>query len=146
MKRLVAVTMPIAAAFAIAACGSGGSTSTPSAGTTPASGSATASRAASGSSSSTVSLKQVSGIGNVLVDSDGMALYTPNQEPDTSKILCTANAGCTSFWKPLLVSSQVGPRKSASARSCLADIFAVFLFRGHRASAGRPSGRRWHTC
>jgi predicted lipoprotein with Yx(FWY)xxD motif len=47
----------------------------------------------------------VSGIGNVLVDSAGMALYNPNREPNTSKILCTAKAGCTSFWKPLLISS-----------------------------------------
>lgn len=105
MKRLMAVTMPLAAALAIAACGSSGSTSTPSAGTTPGSGSAaTTNPAASGKSQSTVSLKPVSGIGNVVVDHAGMAVYNSNQEPNTSKIVCTASAGCTSFWKPLLVS------------------------------------------
>jgi predicted lipoprotein with Yx(FWY)xxD motif len=72
----------VAAAIAIAACGGGnggGAASTPA---------------------STVSLRQVSGVGQVLVDRSGMALYTPDQEADGT-IRC--DSSCTAFWKPLTV-------------------------------------------
>jgi predicted lipoprotein with Yx(FWY)xxD motif len=46
----------------------------------------------------TVSVKQVAGVGAVLVDSHGNALYSPTQEA-SGKIRCSG--ACTSFWMPL---------------------------------------------
>jgi predicted lipoprotein with Yx(FWY)xxD motif len=59
---------------------------------------------AGGSTSSSaplVSTKTVDGVGPVLVDTEGMALYAADQEAD-GKVLCTGS--CTSIWKPLTVS------------------------------------------
>jgi predicted lipoprotein with Yx(FWY)xxD motif len=47
-------------------------------------------------------VKQVPGVGNVLVDSNGMPLYAANIEA-SGKIAC--GAGCTAFWKPLTLGS-----------------------------------------
>jgi predicted lipoprotein with Yx(FWY)xxD motif len=72
----------IAASLLLAACGSDG-------------GSAASGAAAA---SDTVGIKHVDGLGDVLVDAGGKALYTPDQ--DTAKrIRCTGE--CTSFWQPL---------------------------------------------
>jgi predicted lipoprotein with Yx(FWY)xxD motif len=46
----------------------------------------------------TVSVDQVDGVGAVLVDQTGAALYTPDEEAD-GKIRCTAD--CLSFWTPV---------------------------------------------
>ena len=76
----------VAAAFALSACGGS-------------SGSSSAS--ASGSQSSaqdTVSTKSVDGVGTVLVDAKGMALYSPVQEAN-GMVHCTGS--CTSIWVPL---------------------------------------------
>jgi predicted lipoprotein with Yx(FWY)xxD motif len=54
--------------------------------------------AAAGGKPPTVSVDQVDGIGAVLVDQNGAALYTPDEEAD-GKILCTAD--CLSFWTPV---------------------------------------------
>jgi predicted lipoprotein with Yx(FWY)xxD motif len=58
----------------------------------------TASSAPSGAGGKTVSVKQVSGIGSVLVDTSGAALYTPAQEAG-GKVLCRRT--CISIWKPV---------------------------------------------
>ena len=53
---------------------------------------------ASAAPADTVAIKHVEGLGEVLVDARGKALYTPDQ--DTAKrIRCTGE--CTSFWQPL---------------------------------------------
>ena len=52
----------------------------------------------SGDSGTTVSVKSVDPVGDVLVDSAGMTLYTSDVEAK-GKILCTD--ACESFWKPL---------------------------------------------
>jgi predicted lipoprotein with Yx(FWY)xxD motif len=57
--------------------------------------------AAAGGKPATVSVDQVDGVGSVLVDQTGAALYTPDEEAD-GKILCTA--GCLQFWTPLAAS------------------------------------------
>jgi predicted lipoprotein with Yx(FWY)xxD motif len=80
MKRLLILGAALFASIAIAACGS----NTPS---QPAS-----------SAADTVSVKSIDGIGDVLVSSGGMALYSSDVEAG-GKIACTS--GCTSFWKPL---------------------------------------------
>jgi predicted lipoprotein with Yx(FWY)xxD motif len=48
----------------------------------------------------TVSLASISGVGKVLVDSKGFALYSPAQE-SSKMIRCTGS--CTAIWLPLTV-------------------------------------------
>jgi predicted lipoprotein with Yx(FWY)xxD motif len=60
-----------------------------------------------GGTDTTVSARNVSGVGTVLVDQAGHALYSPEQEADGT-ILCTAT--CASIWIPLGVpSGQMSP-------------------------------------
>ena len=86
-KTTYATFLALAAAvlLVLSACGGGGDAS------------------AGGSTSSTapmVSSKTVDGVGPVLVDADGMALYAADQEAG-GKVLCTGS--CTSIWEPLTV-------------------------------------------
>ena len=88
-KTTYATLLALAAAvlLVLSACGGGGDAS------------------AGGSTSSTapmVSSKTVDGVGPVLVDADGMALYAADQEAG-GKVLCTGS--CTSIWEPLTVSA-----------------------------------------
>jgi predicted lipoprotein with Yx(FWY)xxD motif len=85
MKRLSIYAATLGAAVILAACGSSGY-------------SGSSSTAAPAASAGTVSVKQVDGVGNVLVDSTGKALYSPEEEA-SGKVLCTG--ACTSFWMPL---------------------------------------------
>ena len=73
------------AAIGLAACGSD-------------EGSATA----ESSATETVSVQSIGDAGDVLVDSQGAALYSPDQEAN-GKILCTGE--CEAIWKPLVASS-----------------------------------------
>ena len=83
MKRELSLTAAIATATLLAACGSGDDTTED---TTAAGGTAT------------VAVADVDGIGEVLVDSAGMALYTADEEAD-GQVRCVDS--CTSFWEPL---------------------------------------------
>ena len=87
-KTTYATLLALAAAvlLALAACGGGGDTS--------------AGGSASGNAPM-VSSKTVDGVGPVLVDAKGMALYAADQEAD-GKVVCTGS--CTSIWEPLTVS------------------------------------------
>ena len=87
MKRLITLGMAIPAALAIAACGSAAS-----------SGSATTTPAAN-TTSTTVAVRQLPGVGSVLVDNTGKALYANNLET-AGKILCN-DAACNAFWMPV---------------------------------------------
>ena len=78
-RLLIAVTT---SALALAACGDN-----------TASGSSP-----SGAAGFTVSVMAAGGIGNVLVDSSGKALYTPDEEADGT-VRCVA--ACLSYWIPL---------------------------------------------
>ncbi|MGH9214881.1 MAG: COG4315 family predicted lipoprotein [Acidimicrobiales bacterium] len=86
MMRLSTSAAIVAGALALAACGSSGNDNGSSSSTAPA------------KSSETVSVEHIDGIGDVLVDKSGMALYSPDQEAN-GKVLCTG--ACESFWKPL---------------------------------------------
>jgi predicted lipoprotein with Yx(FWY)xxD motif len=88
VKRLLIPGAAVAASLVLAACGGGGDDS---------SGSATAA-----SGGTTVAVKSIDGIGDVLVDSDGKALYASDVEAD-GKVRCTG--ACTSFWEPLTIDS-----------------------------------------
>ena len=76
----------LAASVALAACG-GGTDST---------------NTSSAAGGKTVAVKQVDGVGKVLVDADGMALYASNVEAD-GQVKCVD--ACESFWKPLTVAA-----------------------------------------
>ena len=80
---LIAVT-----ALILVACGGGGDSGAPSA----SNGSGTA---------RTVSVASVDGVGDVLVDADGSALYAADQEAG-GMVRCTD--GCATIWEPLTVS------------------------------------------
>jgi predicted lipoprotein with Yx(FWY)xxD motif len=95
MKRLLIPRTAVAAivigalALALAACG--GSSSQPS---------STSAAAAPAAGGLTVQSKQVSGAGDVLVDENGLPLYTNDQESGHTMLCGTA---CVSFWRPLTV-------------------------------------------
>jgi predicted lipoprotein with Yx(FWY)xxD motif len=86
MRRLLVPAAAVAATLVLAACGGGGSDSS-SDSSTPSSG------------GTAVSVKSIDGIGNVLVDSDGKALYASDVEAG-GKVMCTTGA-CMAFWKPV---------------------------------------------
>jgi predicted lipoprotein with Yx(FWY)xxD motif len=87
-------------ALAVAACGGSSSSDTSS------------SAGATTSSGDTVSTKSFSGVGDVLVDSQGAALYT-NDMDSGSKIACTTS--CTAIWVPLAAPSGGQPTSSESS-------------------------------
>jgi predicted lipoprotein with Yx(FWY)xxD motif len=95
--RFIALGMALAAVLLIAACGGGGGTSS-SAGA-PATG------------SDTISMKQLAGVGQVLVNRSGKAVYTSNQE---TKGMIVCDGACTAFWKPV---SAPGGKPTAAAGS-----------------------------
>jgi predicted lipoprotein with Yx(FWY)xxD motif len=112
LQALRALTAGLALAAAcglIAACGSSSGAS---------SGSAT-------SHETVVSVKNLPGIGTVLVDSAGMTLYSPQQEAD-GKIMCTGS--CLSFWFPVQVTAGATLHAPASVTGKLGTI--------HRADNG----------
>ena len=79
--------------------------------------------AASGSVSSgtatMVSVKHVDGVGTVLVDSKGQALYSPMQEAG-GKVLCTGS--CTSIWQPLTTSGSAKPTGTSDVSAQLGTL------------------------
>jgi predicted lipoprotein with Yx(FWY)xxD motif len=83
IKRTISLTALALAAGVLSACGGSSSNQAGSGG---------------GSPTDTVSLASVSGVGKVLVNAHGFALYSPVQEK-SGTIRCTG--GCTSIWVPL---------------------------------------------
>jgi predicted lipoprotein with Yx(FWY)xxD motif len=96
MKRLMTSGAALAATLALAACGGGGGSSD---------------SATTAGSTTTVAVKQVDGIGRVLVDASGKALYSSDVEAD-GEVRCTG--ACTSFWEPLTLDSGT-PTATAGA-------------------------------
>jgi predicted lipoprotein with Yx(FWY)xxD motif len=90
----------VAATLALAACG--GDDATTGASSAP---------PASAGSAKTVAVQRLDGVGSVLVDSGGKALYTPDEEAD-GKVRCTG--ACASDWQPLTSDSQ-SPSADAAA-------------------------------
>jgi predicted lipoprotein with Yx(FWY)xxD motif len=91
MKKALIPLLMLAAAAVLAACGGGG-----------AGGDATA---MSSAGTNAVSAEEIGGAGNVLVDSNGQALYTSDLETAAGKVLCTG--ACNSFWEPLTAHGNV---------------------------------------
>ena len=90
MKRVVYIVPLMVAAAALAGCG--GSSYSGGSGGSTGSGSKAVAKSAS------VAVKNVNGVGRVLVDAKGSALYSPDQEKNGT-IRCTGS--CTSIWLPL---------------------------------------------
>jgi predicted lipoprotein with Yx(FWY)xxD motif len=120
MSRIVAYTAALAlaagAAVGLSACGGSSNNSSSS-------GSGASKSAGAGD---TVSLKSVSGVGTVLVDSKGFALYSPDQER-SGTIRCTGS--CTAVWVPLTLAKGVN---SATAPSSLMSKLGTVM---------RPDGK-----
>lgn len=64
---------------------------------------------AAASTTATVTVETVDGVGKVLVDSEGAALYTADQEMD-GKVRCTDS--CAEIWIPLTMSGSGEPTAS----------------------------------
>jgi predicted lipoprotein with Yx(FWY)xxD motif len=112
-------------ALALTACGGGGSS--PSSGSGSGSGTTMAGE--------TVSVAHVRGVGSVLVDSKGAALYSPAQEA-TGKVLCTG--ACTSIWIPLQL--PAGKAKPAASSALMGSLGVVIRPGGGKQVTfdGRP--------
>lgn len=127
MKALLTTGAALFAAVAIAACGGTGGGS-----------------AAKGSNT-TVSAHKIGGAGTVLVDSAGMALYSPAQEKG-GKIVCTGS--CTSIWKPLTIASgkPTGPgglgivKRSDGTRQVTAGGRPLYTFAQDQAGQATGNG------
>lgn len=110
MKRrrnsiLMLTAVPLIA-IGLAACGGSSNSSTSS--SSPSSNTA----AAASTSGATVSTMSISGVGTVLVDSNGDALYTNNQDT-ASKVACTGS--CMSIWPALMAPSSGKPTSDNSS-------------------------------
>jgi predicted lipoprotein with Yx(FWY)xxD motif len=103
VARVLTSGAALAATLVLAACGGGG-------------GSGSSDSATMARSTTTVAVKQVGGIGRVLVDASGKALYSSDVEAD-GKVRCTG--ACTSFWEPLTLGSGT---PSAPAAAGTLDI------------------------
>jgi predicted lipoprotein with Yx(FWY)xxD motif len=66
-----------------------------------------------------VSVSDVDGVGDVLVDAKGDALYLAEQEAE-GMVLCTD--GCTAFWKPLTITGSASPTGASSIDGTLGTV------------------------
>jgi predicted lipoprotein with Yx(FWY)xxD motif len=119
MKRPIITGAAVAAALLLAACGGGSSSSS--------SGSSSAS-----TSNHTVAVKSIDGVGNVLVDANGMPLYSSNLDAN-GKPAC--DGACATVWKPLTLASG-----TPSADDGAGKVGVVMRSDGTQqvAIAGRP--------
>ena len=100
----------VAATGLLVACGS--------AGTGGGSGAGMAQGAAA-SRGTVISVRQLPGVGTVLVDRAGKTLYSPQQEA-SGKIVCTG--GCLSFWFPVHVAAGAALRAPSGVTGALGRI------------------------
>ncbi|HEU0240538.1 MAG TPA: hypothetical protein VFR11_14850 [Micromonosporaceae bacterium] len=75
--------------------------------------------AAPGGSATTVSMRNVTGVGSALVDSAGETLYFSDVE-STGTVRCLD--ACLHFWKPLTVDQGVTPTAATGVAGTLATI------------------------
>jgi predicted lipoprotein with Yx(FWY)xxD motif len=97
------------AGLAVAVSGCGGTSSA----------SSSSPRTTTSSSGTTVAVKHVDGVGNVLVDAKGDALYSPEQEAN-GMILCKGS--CTSIWVPLTLSAGAKPTGAGEVNTMLRTV------------------------
>jgi len=124
MKRLIIALAAVVAVLALAACGGAGRDSSDS-----------SLAAQSGDDTATVSVEELGDSGRVLVGSAGKALYTADEEADSS-VVCTG--ACTSFWMPLTID-----RGAPSGNSLPSELGVVE--RGDGARQVTFDGKRLYT-
>jgi predicted lipoprotein with Yx(FWY)xxD motif len=108
-RTVAATLLALGAGFALVACGSSGSGST-----------STGTGSSANSGSATVSTQTISGVGDVLVDSGGRALYT-NAQDTAGKVACSG--ACAKIWVPLTV--PAGSQPSSGDASVEAKLGVV---------------------
>src|SRR6185312_1871828 len=86
--------LAVIGAVVIAGCGGGGSSSSSS----ESSGESSATTASSGGGEGTISTAEISGLGKVLVDSEGMTVYIFTPDKGTTSV---CYGGCESAWPPV---------------------------------------------
>lgn len=99
----LAFSLGLLALLAIAGCGSSSSSSTQSANAGSPASSGTPASGGGGGSSATVDVASNPQLGKILVDSQGLTLYT-FQKDTGSKSMCAGN--CASVWPPLTASGR----------------------------------------
>jgi predicted lipoprotein with Yx(FWY)xxD motif len=102
-RAILALAILPVLAIGLAACGGSSNSSDATTGVTT---------GASGAGAQTVTTQSISGVGDVLVDSKGAALYT-NDMDTRSKVVCTGE--CLTEWVPLAAPSGGSPTSSDSA-------------------------------
>ncbi|HEY9389582.1 MAG TPA: hypothetical protein VIR27_07395 [Mycobacteriales bacterium] len=112
MSPAITGRLAVGAAVLMAAAACGGSGSSSDSGSNQA-GSGPA------NSTTTVSTKAVDGMGTVLVDSTGKALYTSDQESSGS-VKCVND--CTDIWPPLTVSDGQTPTGASGVTGTLGTV------------------------
>lgn len=124
-RRLFPISLALGAAAAAAACSSSSSSTsaTAPASSAPASASATAptSSAPAGASAAsvTISAKSVPGVGNVLVNGQGLTLYMLTSEKGGKKLTCTVSSGCTKVWPEIVVPTGTQATAGSGVQSSL---------------------------
>jgi predicted lipoprotein with Yx(FWY)xxD motif len=93
--------LAVVGAVAIAGCGGGGSSSSSPESTAPAGESKSAATGSGGSG--TISGGEVSGLGTVLVDSEGMTIYEFTEDEGTTSVCYGA---CETAWPPVTASGK----------------------------------------
>lgn len=126
---LVLALLGLAGALVIAGCGGGGSTTSSS---ETSGGESGATPAANKGGGGTISTAEISGLGKVLVDSEGMTvyLYTPD-EGSTS----VCYGGCESAWPPVVAEGKPtageGAMSSALGTTKRKDGSMQVTYEGH---------------
>jgi predicted lipoprotein with Yx(FWY)xxD motif len=69
----------------------------------------------------TVSVRDVAGVGKVLADAHGRTLYTSDQERAAGRILCASGA-CTAIWTPLTVAKGAKPTAPSGVSAGLGTV------------------------
>src|ERR1700754_4692863 len=98
----VGVLLAVVGALVIAGCGGGSSSSSSSEASGAENASATTS-SESGSGEGTIASTEIEGLGDVLVDSEGMTVYLFTPDKGTES---TCYGGCESAWPPVMAEGK----------------------------------------
>ena len=105
------VAMTALAGLVVAACSSN---------TSGAASAGNGSAQAGAPAGTTVATKSISGMGDVVVDSQGRSLYSSDQET-TAKLACTTS-DCTAIWTPLTVAAGQTPTGPSQLSGMLSTV------------------------
>lgn len=117
-RGVLPISLALGAAAAAAACSSSSSSSTSAAAPTSSAPSSSAPASAS-AASVTISAKSVPGVGNVLVNGQGLTLYMLTSEKGGKKLTCTVANGCTKVWPEIVVPAGTKATAGSGVQSAL---------------------------